>query len=127
MIKIPFKDLRKEILGVNDQIVTDNMLNQFLNYVPTSEEVASLEPYKDTPEQLQIADRFFLMVSPPILILSVNATDLIPPFSAQASSIPQYHVRLKCMMFRKNCQNRINEIKPVSTFFSSLFFFLSLH
>jgi len=67
MIKIPFKDLRKEILAVNDQIVNDNMLNQFLNYVPTSEEVASLEPYKDTPEQLQIADRFFLMVKTPIL------------------------------------------------------------
>ena len=91
MIKIPFKDLRKEILGVNDQIVTDNMLNQFLNYVPTSEEIASLEPYKDTPDTLQISDRFFLM----------------------AASIPQYHARLKSMMFRKNCQARIDEIKPV--------------
>lgn len=62
MIKMPFKDLRKEILAVNDQIVTDNMLNQFLNYVPTSEEISALEPYKETPDVLQISDRFFLMV-----------------------------------------------------------------
>jgi hypothetical protein len=63
MIKMPFKDLKKEILAVNDQIVNDNMLNQFLNYVPTSEEIASLEPYKDASDQLQLADRFFLMVT----------------------------------------------------------------
>jgi len=45
MVKMPFDNLKKEILAVNEDIVTENMLIQFLNYVPTSEEVDFFFPF----------------------------------------------------------------------------------
>jgi len=91
MVKMTFPELKKEILAINDNVVTENLLNQFMNYVPTPEEIALLEPYKEQQDTLEIADRFFIMTS----------------------GIPQYEIRLKSLLFRKYFQTKINDIKPV--------------
>jgi len=58
-----FSELRVALLKVDDFIMTENVVKQFLNFAPTPEEVGLLSSYKDNPENLGRVEAFFVEVS----------------------------------------------------------------
>ena len=64
MIKMTYTEIRAAILAVDDETLEENLLVQFLNYVPTGEEIKSLEPFKDEQDKLAASDQFFWVVWP---------------------------------------------------------------
>lgn len=90
MIKMTFFEIKEAILSVDDEKLEDNMLVQFLNYVPTAEETKALEPFKGEPEKLAASDAFML----------------------ELSSISRLENRLRSMVFRRQFAEKLKEIRP---------------
>ncbi|KAJ1985644.1 hypothetical protein H4R33_003872 [Dimargaris cristalligena] len=72
-----FADLRRAVLRCDNQILTENLLNQLLTYIPTASERGLLSAYKDDTESLANADAFF----------------------AEMMKVDRYEQRLKMLLF----------------------------
>ncbi|KAK9720522.1 hypothetical protein K7432_004102 [Basidiobolus ranarum] len=55
-----FEEIRLAILGMNETIITEQLLKQFLSFIPTAEEKGLLAEFKDNTENLANPDRFFV-------------------------------------------------------------------
>ncbi|KAJ1934721.1 hypothetical protein EC988_008716, partial [Linderina pennispora] len=60
--KYSFKDLRLALLRMDNSILTENVLKQLLQFVPTPEERGLLSAYQGRPDRKRLSrpDRFFL-------------------------------------------------------------------
>ena len=58
-----FTDIRKLILSVDDEKVTEQLLEQFIKYMPNKEEMGQLMSFKDKINDLSDAERFGVVVS----------------------------------------------------------------
>lgn len=56
--KYSFKQLYMAIITCNESILTENMVKQFLNYVPTAEEIGLLESYDGDFDKLARPEQF---------------------------------------------------------------------
>ena len=92
-VKPKFSELREAILEVKDDIITEQMIKQFLNFVPTTEEAELLAEHESNYEQLGKPEQFFV----------------------EMLKIDRYEQRLKAMLYRKKFSERFDEIYPSVT------------
>ena len=63
LLKMTNAEVKKAILTVDkENVLADNTVMQFLNYIPSAEEIAALKPFKDDPSKLAAADQFMMAV-----------------------------------------------------------------
>ena len=87
-VKIEFGALRQAILGVNEAVVTPQLVKQLLKFVPTAEEVGALASYRsDPPANLARTDRFLL----------------------EMLKIERYEARLKALEFKQCFSERLGD------------------
>ncbi|RKP20512.1 FH2-domain-containing protein, partial [Rozella allomycis CSF55] len=89
-IKMTFPEVKEAILRVDEEKITEQMIKQFLNFIPTQEETGLLMEYENSSEQLEKADQFFI----------------------QMIKIPRYEQRLNCILYKFRFQERYKELKP---------------
>lgn len=99
MLKMEYSAIRKAIMSVNDDVLSDNLLSQLLNYIPTPEEEKALEPFSKNPAQLASADQFFVEIL----------------------QIPRYEQRLRALAFRKTLSDKLLDIRPVRIYLAGCY------
>ena len=62
MEKVDSDGVKKLILSVDDDKLTEQLLSQMLKYLPTKEEMQQLGTYKDKLHELSDAEQFGAMV-----------------------------------------------------------------
>ena len=58
-----FADVRKLVLSVDDEKITEQLVEQLLKYMPNKEEMMQLTSYKEKINDLSDAERFGVIVS----------------------------------------------------------------
>jgi len=58
-----YKDIRKLVLSVDDEKLTEQLVEQFLKYMPSKDKMMSLTAYKDKINDLSDAEKFGVIVS----------------------------------------------------------------
>ncbi|RKP04875.1 hypothetical protein THASP1DRAFT_26553 [Thamnocephalis sphaerospora] len=81
-------EIREAILNVDHPMLTEPLLAQMQNLIPTNEECIKLKKYKNTPEVLASADAFFLEIM----------------------NIDRYAQRLHAMHFRRTFEERFLDL-----------------
>ena len=87
-IKLSFTEIKEAILRVDTSIVNEEMLKQFLSFIPTAEDREILEDYEN-PINLGKAERFFI----------------------EMLKIPRYEQRLNAITFRCKYSEKFAEVK----------------
>lgn len=87
-LKCNFYDIRKAILQMDQNVLTEQMVKQFLQYIPTPEEIGMLAVYKDDNSSLAKADAFLV----------------------EMMKINRYEARLKGMLFKYSYMERYNNL-----------------
>ncbi|KAG5458339.1 MAG: hypothetical protein BJ554DRAFT_1446, partial [Olpidium bornovanus] len=82
-------EIRTAILQVDESVLTEQTIKQFLAFVPTAEEKGKLTAYTDNPEALAKGDRFFL----------------------EMMKIDRYEPRLKAWYFKMTFGERFRELE----------------
>jgi hypothetical protein len=88
-LKVSFGDIRRAILQLDFNVMTRQLITQFLKYVPTAEEIGQLSQYKDNPSELTRADRFLV----------------------EMLKVDRYEHRLKAMDFYVRFEERLADAK----------------
>ncbi|GIX89718.1 protein diaphanous [Caerostris darwini] len=89
-VKISSSDMQKYILKVDEEHLTDAMLQQLIRYMPEPEQLARLEQFKDQYNELAEAEQFAVTMS--------SIKKLVP--------------RLKSISFKMKFQELVQDIKP---------------
>ena len=89
-IKISFSELRQAIMTVNDEILTEHIISQLLQYIPTPDEYDQLSEYADNPSVLDRPEQFLL----------------------EMLNIPRYEQRLNALQFRRKFKERADDLRP---------------
>lgn len=84
-------EIRTAILQVDETVLTEQTVKQFLAFVPTAEEKGKLTAYTDNPEALAKGDRFFV----------------------EMMKIDRYEARLKAWYFKMTFRERFRELEEV--------------
>lgn len=58
-----FAEIRKLVLSVNDEKITEQLIEQLIKYMPNKEEMMQLVSYKDKINDLSDAEKFGVIVS----------------------------------------------------------------
>ncbi|CAG8584202.1 10129_t:CDS:10 [Ambispora leptoticha] len=91
--QMPFSEMHRKIVQMDELFCTENLLNQFMQYTPTPDERGKLMVYKDSPEDvlenLARPDRFFVEVM----------------------QIHRYEQRLKFMHFHITFDEKFNDLE----------------
>ena len=92
-IKLSFQDMRQAIVLMDDQRLSVAFVKQFLNFVPTAEDIGLLLPFKEEPPgNLAKPDMFLL----------------------EMMQVERYETRLKAMIFRSSFEERLRDFGSVS-------------
>lgn len=62
-LRMEFADIRKLVLSVDDEKITEQLIEQLVKFMPNKEEMMSLMAYKDKLSDLNDAERFGVVVS----------------------------------------------------------------
>jgi len=85
LLKMTNAEVKKAILTVDkENVLADNTVMQFLNYIPSAEEIAALKPFKDDPSKLAAADQFMMAVCFLFLLFSSSLCRSNPFFFISA-------------------------------------------
>jgi len=91
LLKMTNAEIKKAILTVDkENQLSDNTCVQLINYIPSTEELASLKPFVEDPTKLAAADQFMLAIS----------------------EIPRLEQRLNAMIYKRSFAEKMSEIKP---------------
>jgi hypothetical protein len=91
-MKPNMNDIRKALFSLDDTIVPIRLMQQFLAYLPSPDEVNALLEYKDNPDApLSFADRFLL----------------------ELVQIDRYEYRIRALLFKSNFDERLCDIQEV--------------
>lgn len=64
LLKMTNTEIKNAILSIDkDHVLADNTLVQMVGFIASSEELASLAPFKDDPTKLAAADQYMLAVN----------------------------------------------------------------
>ncbi|GFV84142.1 protein diaphanous [Trichonephila clavipes] len=89
-VKISTEDMQKFILKIDENHLTDAMLQQLIRYMPEPEQLARLEQFKDQYNELAEAEQFAMTMG----------------------SIKRLVPRLKSISFKMRFQELVQDIKP---------------
>ncbi|KAJ3386405.1 Dishevelled associated activator of morphogenesis 2 [Lobulomyces angularis] len=93
-IKIPFNKIREAIINLNEEIISESMVKQFLQQIPAEDEMFLLKDYVGTNENkvkdLPKAEQFFW----------------------EMMKIPRYEQKLVSLNFKMKFFERISELRP---------------
>jgi len=85
-----YEDIKRSILHCDESVLSDSVLQQLIQYIPTPEQLKKLEEYKDQYENLAEAEQF----------------------SVTLSSIKRLVPRLKSISFKQHYSEMVQDIKP---------------
>ena len=57
-----YEDIKRSILHCDESVLSDSVLQQLIQYIPTPEQLKKLEEYKDQYENLAEAEQFSVTV-----------------------------------------------------------------
>ncbi len=103
---LSYDDIKRAILHCDESVLSDSVLQQLIQYMPTPEQLKKLEEYKEQYDSL--AEVSFLL----------NLFLFSPGW--QLASIKRLVQRLKSISFRQHYNEMVQDIKPVSFFFKLL-------
>lgn len=114
-----YEDIKKAILDCDESVLSDSVLQQLIQYMPSPEQLKKLEEYKEQYDNLAEAEQFSVTVS--LLIKAFSRLDftmiwLTNFFLAyqQLASIKRLVPRLKSISFKQHYSEMVQDIKPVS-------------
>ncbi|XP_031331598.1 protein diaphanous isoform X3 [Photinus pyralis] len=87
---MPYDDIKKCILICDNTVLTQSILEQLIQYLPPSDQLAKLQQYKDSYDQLTEAEQFCVKLS--------EIKRLLP--------------RLKSLSFREHFPEMVSDSKP---------------
>ncbi|KAL6077823.1 Diaphanous [Balamuthia mandrillaris] len=87
--RLPLDSIRKSILELNMDVLTEHNVHQLLNYAPTEEEEQILAEFKDSPQEVGRVEQFFL----------------------QMLTIPRFKQRMATFAFKLNFKNHLEELE----------------
>ncbi|RKP18738.1 FH2-domain-containing protein, partial [Rozella allomycis CSF55] len=88
-IKYTFVELKEAIFKVDENILTEQLVKQFLNFIPTEEEKTSLQEFKEKTDNLGKAELFFL----------------------EMLQVEHYEARLRAMAFKYSFLERFHDLQ----------------
>ncbi|KAI9142770.1 formin homology 2 domain-containing protein [Paraphysoderma sedebokerense] len=97
-IKMAFPEMRQAILAVQEDKLTEQLLNQFLANAPTSDEAEILNDYAQGTQEERSA--------------KIADLDKAEQFLCEMMVIPRYEQRLKALVFKRKFNERFEDIKP---------------
>ena len=111
-----FAEIRKLVLSVDDEKITEQLVEQLIKYLPNKDEMMQLTTYKDKINDLSDAERFGVIVSPPVLFRPSGQNGHFCVFlrPMQMSDVKRLPERLDCMLFRVRFAEELSELQPVS-------------
>ncbi len=62
-IRVPYDELKRRILEVDEDNLTTAVIDQLIKYMPSSEQMSQLAALKDEYDQLTESEQFAVMVS----------------------------------------------------------------
>lgn len=89
-IKVPYEEIRRRILEVDEANLTTALLEQLIKYMPEPEQINKLASFKDQYADLAESEQFTVTIS----------------------SIKRITPRLKSILFKMNFPEQVSEIKP---------------
>ncbi|KAJ1557054.1 hypothetical protein HK405_000969, partial [Cladochytrium tenue] len=99
-VKVPFKDLREAVLAGDDAILPDALVRQFLQFVPTEDEAASIRAHVDRDAQTQQEKDGRL-----------RSLGKAEQFFYEMSLVPRYQQRLEFLHFMQRFDERTAEVR----------------
>ncbi|KAF5285112.1 hypothetical protein FQA39_LY16801 [Lamprigera yunnana] len=87
---MPYDEIKKCLLKCDNTLLTQNVLEQLIQYLPPADQLAKLQQYKDSYDQLTEAEQFCVKLS--------EIKRLLP--------------RLKSLSFREHFSEMVNDSKP---------------
>lgn len=87
-----YDDIKKCLLRCDDQILSENVIEQLIQYLPPADQLNNLQKYKESYKELTEAEQFCVKLS--------EVKRLLP--------------RLKSLSFKHRYAEMVNDIKPVS-------------
>eukprot|EP01105_Mastigella_eilhardi_P010502 TRINITY_DN2454_c0_g1_i3.p1 TRINITY_DN2454_c0_g1~~TRINITY_DN2454_c0_g1_i3.p1 ORF type:complete len:753 (-),score=178.99 TRINITY_DN2454_c0_g1_i3:843-3080(-) len=92
-IKIPYKDVVKGIMRLDENILTPEFVAGIIKVAPTPEEAELLKQYPEAPNTLDKPEQFLL----------------------EMLKVPRLQTRLEAVEFRQQFSEKVADIKPVCT------------
>ncbi|XP_060063333.1 protein diaphanous homolog 2-like [Ylistrum balloti] len=89
-IKVPYEEIRRRILEMDESHLSTALLEQLIKYMPEPEQINKLASFKDQYDDLAESEQFTVTIS----------------------SIKRITPRLKSMLFKMNFPELVSEIKP---------------
>ncbi|KAJ3108390.1 Dishevelled associated activator of morphogenesis 2 [Phlyctochytrium bullatum] len=99
-IRFKFSELRDAVLSVNEAVLTEQIVKQFLGFVPTEEEMGLIRDYLDDGSAGSVEEK-------------IKELGKAEQFFHEMSKIPRYQNRLNSIYFRFRFAERLEELKPV--------------
>lgn len=90
-IRVPYDELKRRILEIDEDNLTTAVIDQLIKYMPSSEQLSQLTALKDEYDQLTESEQFTI----------------------QMSAIKRIVPRLNSMGFKMKFPELVTEIKPV--------------
>ena len=99
------EEISDALTSMKEDKLSETMVQQFLTFIPTAEEVEALSEQKDQRKHMDTAEQFFL----------------------ESISIKHYEQRLRCIFAKKKFAEQIRDIEPVCRgILSGMWFWLRL-
>lgn len=98
-IRVPYDELKRRILEIDEDNLTTAVIDQLIKYMPSSEQLSQLTALKDEYDQLTESEQFTI----------------------QMSAIKRIVPRLNSMGFKMKFPELVTEIKPVRSVVYLLF------
>ncbi|XP_027029138.1 protein diaphanous homolog 1 isoform X2 [Tachysurus fulvidraco] len=88
--RLPYEEMRNNILEVNEKVLTENMVQSLLKLLPEEEQLKVLSELKDEYDDLAESEQFGVVMS----------------------SVKRLKSRLSAILFRLQFEEQINNVKP---------------
>lgn len=112
---LSYEDIRRAILHCDESVLSDSVLQQLIQYMPTPEQLKKLEEYKDQYDTLPEAEQFAVTVRHVFLVHgfdSLTHLSFCIPCVQQLASIKRLVPRLKSISFKQHYNEMVSDIKP---------------
>lgn len=89
---IPYEEIKKCLLRCDETVLTENVLEGLIQYLPPPDQLSKIQQYKESYDDLTEAEQFCVKIS--------EVKRLLP--------------RLKSLRFKQQYAEMVSDVKPVS-------------